>query len=145
MDDTISPKPSAPEPRLAANYRLVYDLLQESGQGRHLSMPEVHALTRSRQPAIGFTTVYRALVRLRDMGLVSEIHVPGAENAYYEVAAHPHAHFRCITCGTIQDVDYRLPQGVVDDIASSHGIEVGDVLLSLHGQCAVCRTPALSA
>jgi Fur family ferric uptake transcriptional regulator len=140
MDDTLS----ASEPRLAANYRLVYDLLRKNGQGRHLSMPEVHALTRAHQPAIGFTTVYRALVRLREMGLVSEIQVPGAENAYYEVAEQPHAHFRCRHCGAIQDVDYRLPEGVVDEIARTYGIEVGDVVLSLHGQCAACRTPVLS-
>ena len=138
MDDTLS----ASEPRLAANYRLVYDLLRKNGQGRHLSMPEVHALTRAHQPAIGFTTVYRALVRLREMGLVSEIQVPGAENAYYEVAEQPHAHFRCSGCGRVEDVPFALSGDVLASLASQLHAHVAGASVSLHGRCAACTAPA---
>ncbi len=125
--------------RLAKNYRLVYDVVAEQGMGTHLAMADVHKLVRRRKPTIGFTTVYRALARLREMNLVSEILLPGADSAYYEPAGEGHAHFRCDTCGKVEDVDYRLNKRTVTDLARKQGVEIKEVLLSLHGRCAACK------
>jgi Fe2+ or Zn2+ uptake regulation protein len=127
------------EPRLAKNYRLVNEILREQGPGTHLSVADVHALAQQRQPGIGFTTVYRALARLRELGLVSEILLAGADYAYYETAASPHAHFRCDVCGKVEDVDYLLSQRIVDDLARKQNADVTDVSLTLHGRCASCK------
>jgi Fe2+ or Zn2+ uptake regulation protein len=128
------------EPRLTKNYRLVYDIVREQGRGRHLAMSDLYALAKDRRPGIGFTTVYRALLRLRDLGLVSEIVVPGAESAYYEPAGEAHAHFRCRTCGKVEDMEYVVPSAVIDKLSQEHGIDVTDVSVSLHGRCSACRT-----
>lgn len=130
--------PIAP-PRLTKNYRLVYDIVREQGRGRHLAMADLYALAKDRRPGIGFTTVYRALLRLRDMALVSEIVVPGAESAYYEPAGDAHAHFRCSGCGAVNDVDYVVPASVIEQLSRENGIDVSDVMVSLHGRCATCR------
>lgn len=127
------------QPRLTKNYRLVYDIVSEQGRGRHLAMADLYALAKERRPGIGFTTVYRALLRLRDMALVSEIVVPGAESAYYEPAGDAHAHFRCGKCGTVNDVDYVVPAAVIEQLSRDNGIDVSDVMVSLHGRCATCR------
>ncbi|MEO9098143.1 MAG: transcriptional repressor [Candidatus Baltobacteraceae bacterium] len=128
----------AAEPRLARNYRLIYDIVRGAGLGRHLVMAEVYEYARREQPRIGFSTVYRALARLHELGLVSEIRLPGADSAYYEVAGKPHAHFRCERCGAVADVDYVPPQRLVRELGRRHGVEIDDVLLSLHGRCATC-------
>jgi Fe2+ or Zn2+ uptake regulation protein len=128
------------QPHLAKNYRFVYEIVREQGRGTHLAMSDVYALAKDRQPGIGFTTVYRALARLRDMGLVAEILLPGADSAYYEPSGAAHAHFRCDRCGSVQDVDYQIPKRVVGDLARTHGVEVSEVLVSLHGRCAACRS-----
>ncbi|HEY8314962.1 MAG TPA: Fur family transcriptional regulator [Candidatus Baltobacteraceae bacterium] len=128
-----------PDPRMAKNYRLVYDVVREQGHGTHLAMADVYALAKGRQPGIGFTTVYRALARLRDMGLVAEILLPGADSAYYEPAGEAHAHFRCDVCGSVADIDYQISKRVVNELAKTHGVEVSDVLVSLHGRCASCK------
>ncbi|MBV9270728.1 MAG: transcriptional repressor, partial [Candidatus Eremiobacteraeota bacterium] len=127
------------EPRLTKNYRLVYEIVREQGPGRHLAMADLYALAKNRRPGIGFTTVYRALIRLRDMGLVSEIVVPGADSAYYEPAGDAHAHFRCRTCGKVEDIEYVVPTAVIEKLSRAHGIDVSDVSVSLHGRCADCR------
>ncbi|MDQ2872024.1 MAG: transcriptional repressor [Candidatus Eremiobacteraeota bacterium] len=127
-----------PEPRLAKNYQLVYDIVKEQGRGTHLAMADVHALSSSRQPGIGFTTVYRALARLRELGLIAEILLPGADSAYYEPAGDAHAHFRCDACGNVQDINYQISERVIGDLAASHGLEVSEVLVSLHGRCINC-------
>jgi Fe2+ or Zn2+ uptake regulation protein len=125
--------------RLAKNYRLVYDVVRKQGHGRHLATADVFKLVKRRRVGIGFTTVYRALAKLRDLGLISEIHLPGADSAYYEPAGDPHAHFRCDLCGSVKDIAYVPSKRVVAQLAERNGVSVSDVILSLHGRCASCR------
>ena len=129
---------SAHEVRLSKNHRLVYEVVREQGVGRHLSMAELYEIASSRRPGIGFTTVYRALTRLRDQGLVAEIALPGADSAYYEPATEPHAHFRCIGCGRVEDVPFTLSSDVLATLASQLRAQVAGATVSLHGRCAVC-------
>ena len=56
---------------LAKNYRLVHEIVQEQGPGVHLTMADVHELASRRKNGLGFTTVYRALNKLRDLGLLT--------------------------------------------------------------------------
>ena len=130
--------PSLSETTLTKNYRLVYEIVRGQVRGTHLAPADVFALAKNKQKGIGFTTVYRALARLRELGLVSEISLPGAPSAYYEPAWPAHAHFRCDACGGIEDVDYSLSREVVDDLARKHRLSVHDVSLSLHGTCRQC-------
>lgn len=130
---------TAEGPRLPENYRLVNDVVREHAHGRHLTTADVYLLAKQRRPAIGFTTVYRALNRLSELGLVSEVRVPNADTTYYETPGDPHAHFHCDDCGRIDDLDYRLSNAVVGRIARAHGIEVSEVLVTLSGRCSACR------
>lgn len=127
--------------RLPKNYALVREVVHQQGAGKHLTTADVHTLARRRRPAIGFTTVYRALNRLAELGLVSAVRVPGADTTYYEAAAGHHAHFRCTACGEVADLDYRLPPSVIAKIARTHGIDVSEALVNLAGHCAACRHP----
>lgn len=127
-----------PEARLSKNHRLVYDIVRERGRGTHLGMADLFELARTRRPGIGFTTVYRAITRLRDLGIVDEILIPGADRAVYEPAGPKHAHFRCTRCGNVQDVDYTLPSNVTADLAAQLGGSVTAVDVNMHGVCAVC-------
>lgn len=127
------------EQRLAKNYRMIYEIVREQGPGTHLTVADVFGFAKARQPGIGETTVYRALTRLHELGLVSEILVPGADSAYYEPAGTAHAHFRCDVCGKVDDVDYVLAPRVVDELARKHGADVTEVSLTLHGRCATCK------
>lgn len=126
------------EARLSKNHRLVYEVVREQGHGRHLSMAELYELARTARPGIGFTTVYRALLRLRDQGLISEIALPGADSAYYELTAPPHAHFRCTICGQVTDVPFTLADSIVHELASELHARVATATISLEGYCASC-------
>ena len=140
LQESVKSNTSTPaEPRLAKNYRLIDQILREQGPGTHLSAAEVHALAKTRQPGIGFTTVYRALGRLHSLGLVCEILLPGAGSAFYETAASPHAHFRCESCGKVEDIDYVMSRKTVEQLARRHDAHVSEVSVTLHGTCATCR------
>lgn len=127
------------EPLLAKSHRLVYEIVRDQGRGTHLAMTAIHELALGRRPGIGFTTVYRALSRLREAGLVSEILLPGADSAYYEPAGEAHAHFRCSRCGRIEDVAYALSSEVTDQLATRHNVAVDSAQITLHGRCETCR------
>ncbi len=126
--------------RLPKNYRLVYDVVCEQAAGAHAAPGAIYAEARRRQPQIGQSTVYRALDRLRDLGLVLEVRVPGAASALYEPARSGHAHFLCERCGQVEDVEYTPPLDAFSNIAAIHGADITAVSLTLHGVCARCRS-----
>ena len=112
--------------------------MEKSGLGRHLSSSEIYAKALKRRPGIGFSTVYRGLERLRDLGLVSELQVPGTDAATYEPSGPRHAHFRCSECGEIEDVAYAVPPRTVKALAFQHGFKIESERVTFEGRCATC-------
>jgi len=127
---------------LPKNYQLLYDIVEASGLGRHLTPSEIYAKAVKRRPGIGFSTVYRGLQRLRDLGLVSELYVPGVESASYEPVGPHHAHFRCSKCGEIEDVEYAIPARTINALARDHGLQIERERVTFEGRCAACRRSA---
>ncbi len=125
--------------RLAKNYQLVYDIVQDSGLGCHLTMREVFERAVRRRPGIGLSTVYRGLVRLRDRGMIAEIVVPGSDSATYEPIGPAHAHFHCLGCGVIEDVAYVLPSRVMRSVTEKRGFEITAGNVTFEGRCPRCR------
>jgi Fur family transcriptional regulator, ferric uptake regulator len=123
---------------LPKNYELIYAIVEESGIGRHLTPSDIYAKARKRQPGFGFSTVYRGLERLRDLGLVSEIRVPGLDAATYEPSGPRHAHFRCSECGEIEDVAYAIPARTLKALATEHGFKIESERVTFEGRCAIC-------
>jgi len=128
--------------RLPKNYERIYELVCEQPPGRHRTASEVYASARERHPGIGVSTVYRGLTRLRDLGLVAEIVVPGAGSAVYEKAAPEHAHFRCSACADVQDVAYRLPGQVMRRLSLANENRISGASLTFHGLCRTCAAEA---
>jgi Fe2+ or Zn2+ uptake regulation protein len=127
------------EATLPKNYRLIYEIVEESGIGRHLTPAEIYAKALKRRPGIGFSTVYRGLVRLRDLGLISELYVPGLDAATYEPSGPRHAHFRCRGCGEIEDVAYAIPTRTLKALALEHGFKIESERVTFEGRCEACR------
>jgi Fur family transcriptional regulator, ferric uptake regulator len=130
--------PTFTQPLLPKNYRLIYDIVRESGVGRHLTPSQIYAKALKRRPGIGFSTVYRGLERLRDLGLVSELYVPGADGAAYEPSGPRHAHFRCSACGEIEDVSYAIPARTIKALGLQHGFKIERERVTFEGRCSEC-------
>jgi Fe2+ or Zn2+ uptake regulation protein len=125
-------------PRLPKNYRLVYDVMKSAGHGVHFTINEVFVQARKHQPRIGFSTVYRGIARLRDIGAIDEIDIPGNDSAVYELKGAPHAHFVCTLCGRVQDVDYQLPARTIAALSERAKAEVSAATVTLRGTCRTC-------
>jgi Fe2+ or Zn2+ uptake regulation protein len=133
---------SSMQPALPKNYRLIYQIVAESGVGRHLTPAEIYAKALKQRSGIGFSTVYRGLVRLRDLGLISEVCVPGLDAATYEPSGPRHAHFRCSECGDIEDVPYSIPARTINALAQQHGFKIESERVTFEGRCVACRALA---
>lgn len=123
--------------RLPKNYEMIYDIVLQDGVGTHLTTGEVYLRAKRRQPAIGYSTVYRGLLRLRDEGRVSEI-VAHGEAAAYEPVGPEHAHFFCTTCRKLSDLQLTLPKNFCRKVAKVEHAEVTGVSLTVQGKCASC-------
>lgn len=130
---------AALRPKLPKNYRLIYEVLCEQPEGHHASAGEIHVAAKQRRPGLGYSTIYRALDRLRDLGLVLEVRLPGSASALYEPARAGHAHFHCVACGRVEDVDYSLPAPDLLRLAERHGVEIDTVVTTFNGLCGLCR------
>jgi len=125
-------------PQLPANYRVVLDVVNEYGAGRHATAQDVYERARQLRPGIGFTTVHRGLARLHKLGYVLKLDISGEGSAMYEPATDTHAHFRCTVCGAVEDVDYTCDAATRERLAASHGIAIRSESITFTGLCRNC-------
>ena len=123
---------------LPPNYRTVLDVVEEAGPGSHLTAQAIWVRARALAPRIGFATVHRGLIRLHELGAVLKIDVPGEASAVYEPATSPHAHFRCVRCSAIYDLDYVVPPETIRRLAVRHGLAIEREAVTFAGRCANC-------
>jgi Fur family ferric uptake transcriptional regulator len=136
MSSDVSRDP-APE-RLPRNYWTILDAVRSVARGAHLTAHDVFARARVRQPKLGFATVHRGLARLSELGYVVKVDVPGSASAFYEPSSAAHSHFRCISCGSIRDVNFTVPSELLAALATQHGVEITGESTTFAGRCADC-------
>lgn len=129
-----------PAVRLPANYRIVLDIIRGQGTGEHATANDIFSEAKRRKPEIGYSTVYRALDRLRALGLVSELRIPGANSMLYEPVRTSHAHFVCDGCGQVDDIEHSPSPSDFEQLARGRNIDITGISVTLHGRCAPCRT-----
>jgi Fe2+ or Zn2+ uptake regulation protein len=129
-------------PKLPANYRVILDVVNEYGSGRHATAQDVFMRARERQPHIGFTTVHRALARLHKLGHVLKLDITGEGSAMYEPATEDHAHFRCTGCGAVEDVDYAIDVATRTQLEARHGVAIRHESITFSGLCRSCSLNA---
>jgi Fur family ferric uptake transcriptional regulator len=131
--------------RLPPNYRTVLAVVEEQGRGQHATTSDIFSEAKRRKPSIGYSTVYRALDRLRELGLVSEVRIPGAASVLYEPSGSSHVHFVCDGCGRVDDIAHDPSSADIAQLVKGRDFEVTGISLTLHGVCADCRAGPKSA
>lgn len=111
----------------------VYEEL--SGRHDHPSAEALYGSLRKAYPSLSLATVYKTLLTLHEMGLVSRVDSPTAQ-ARYDAITGTHHHAVCTACGAIEDVfDPRL-----DKLAApkTSGFTATGHSVHFHGLCAKC-------
>jgi Fur family transcriptional regulator, ferric uptake regulator len=117
---------------------LVVDTFLSAGQ--HMGLDDLLKKVRSKNPGIGFTTVYRTMKLLEEAGL-AQARDFGSGATLYEASlgrAH-HDHLVCERCGRIVEFLSEPIEKLQEEVARKHGFELRRHRHELFGLCADCR------
>jgi Fur family ferric uptake transcriptional regulator len=136
--------------RMTRPRRTIVDILGRTKL--HLSAEEIFSRVRKQCPSIGFTTVYRTLDVLEDMGVVVKHHF-GDGRGRYELADNPqkpehHHHLVCTRCRRIIDYDDFVEEEVgfvrklERQLSKKHVFTITGHVIQFHGVCRSCGDAA---
>ncbi|MCB9764645.1 MAG: transcriptional repressor [Alphaproteobacteria bacterium] len=83
-------------------------------------------------PITSRATVYNTIALLRELGVLSEVNLPGTE-ARFDPNTAPHHHLRCVRCGQLTDIP-------TDRVRLEHDLpgEVRSASVLFEGVCEGC-------
>ena len=117
------------------------DLIAEVffGEHGHLSIDELLARVRERNPKIGYATVYRTMKLLTECGLAA-LRQFGDGQRVYELAADTahHDHLICVECGKVLEFENEEIERLQDQIAESADFRLTHHKMELYGTCSDC-------
>jgi Fur family transcriptional regulator, ferric uptake regulator len=128
--------------RSTAQRRLVSDTFFRA-RG-HLSIDDMLALVRKRDPKVGYATVYRTLKLLVECGLANERQFEDTVTRF-EVAHHDshHDHLICLGCKRIVEFEDRQIERLQETVATRFGFELVSHKHELYGLCEKCSETRL--
>lgn len=104
----------------------------------HPDASEVYSNVKKRLPGISLSTVYRTLAYLRDKGEVIELRGPDGVG-HYDGDVADHAHFSCVSCGKLWDIESSGADTRALERAGRMGFEVHGSRLEVFGLCSGCQ------
>jgi Fur family transcriptional regulator, stress-responsive regulator len=112
--------------------------------GGHLSSEQLYAIVAPTLPGVSQQTVYSTLALLSDLGVARRVAVPGA-TARFEARLDEHHHTVCERCGTVEDLDARVPVTRALEASRSAGFAPRSASVTVLGLCAACRAGTMPA
>lgn len=133
--------PETGDLRMTRQRREVYQILQERHD--HPTAADLHAAVKERMPSISLATVYNCLETMTQCGLIKQVNM-GRDSSRYCANKTEHAHFFCLGCGTVSDVDLEDPARLHDAFALEAGSALERLEVTLRGYCPTCASKQLS-
>lgn len=121
--------------RVTHQRALIMDIIRQG----HMDADEVYRQARQKQPRLSLSTVYRTLQKLKELGLVEELHFN--ENHHHYEIKQPvgHHHLVCLGCGKILEFECPLSEKMKEDVTHQKGFEVTGTEVHMTGYCSDCR------
>lgn len=116
---------------------MIFKILENNNS--HPSAEEVYKRVKKIYPTVSFTTIYKTLETLRDLGEVKELTID-EDRKHYDPNTKTHHHMICSTCKKILDISedfssyIKLPDSLKNDYTIS-GFQI-----SFYGTCKECNS-----
>jgi Fur family peroxide stress response transcriptional regulator len=120
--------------RLTQQRRAIIDFI--AGREDHPSARQIFEALQT-MTNISFATIYNTLETLVEIDLIKEIDFEHDENRY-DTNLTPHLNLVCIKCGSIQDVEFKLPV-TPQQIKAKTKFTTTNYRLEYMGICAQCN------
>ncbi len=103
----------------------------------HPSVDDIYKALIDEIPTLSKTTVYNTLNLFIEKGLAQSFSLSGDPELRYElIENNPHAHFRCIKCGEIYDIELDCDIFKKREI---DGFKISKALVFFEGVCKKCQ------
>lgn len=106
--------------------------------GTHVSIEQLLERVRKREPATGYSTVYRTLRLLVESGDATERDFGGAHALFEPADSHHHDHVVCVECGAVREFEERAIEELQEKVARRLGFRITSHRLELYGLCSSC-------
>jgi Fur family ferric uptake transcriptional regulator len=127
--------------KLTPQRRAIVDIMIEN-EGKHLTAEEIYDLVKVECPEIGLATVYRTILLLEEIGILSKIDLGDNCSRYelvHEEESHHHHHLICTECGEIIEVEGDLLDVLEDSIENKYKFKITNHSLKFFGLCDNCQ------
>jgi len=123
--------------RITAQRGLLLQIIRESHG--HLDAGEIYLRARAKDPRISLSTVYRNLNLLKDLGVITELHLD-EEHHHYELREEAdHYHLICSNCDRVVEFDSSSMGALIEETGAENGFLIEHVHIDLVGLCQDCR------
>jgi Fur family ferric uptake transcriptional regulator len=123
--------------RLTPQREMILDVI--CAEDGHKTAEEIYQRVLARSPAVNLATVYRTLVLLRELGLVTAANLGGP--AEFELAHdRSHHHLVCQDCGASLSFDDHLLASLQMALERLYGFEADIEHLVIFGRCSECAS-----
>ncbi|MFZ5918050.1 MAG: Fur family transcriptional regulator [Chloroflexota bacterium] len=104
----------------------------------HVGADDLYHLARQRDPRLSLSTVYRTLGKLKEVGLVDELHLDDEHRHYELMGKGDHHHLICERCGRVTEIKCFLVDEILAHIEAEHDFTVTGTRLEFLGYCRDC-------
>ncbi len=123
--------------RVTSQRALILKVIQE-GKG-HIDAEEIYRRALGRRRRLSLSTVYRTLLRLKELGLIEELHFDEAHHHYEMKPSTEHHHLVCLGCGRVIEFQYPLSRYLQRNVNEAREFQIVDTELRVTGYCSRCQ------
>lgn len=105
---------------------------------KHIKIEELLKEVRKVEPGIGYVTVYRTLLLLKECGLAHQRHF-GEGQSLFEKAGSHHDHMICIKCGSIAEFEDDEIEALQEKVARERNFKIVSHRHEIYGCCSRCQ------
>jgi len=115
---------------------LILDVIRNSPG--HVDADDVYRRVAKKNPRISLSTVYRALQKFKEIGIIEQLHF-SEEHHHYEMKPKvEHYHLVCLDCGAVIEFPYPLVEIVSEKVPAASGFKITGSDVTLTGYCRKC-------
>jgi Fur family ferric uptake transcriptional regulator len=127
--------------RLTSQRQKILDLFETTFQGHHLSAEEIQRHLSKQGESISFSTIYRALHVMVNLGLLRELELSEGRK-FYELSTpfvEQHHHLVCVQCGTVHEFEDDIITQSSAREAELQGFSLLNCQFTVYGICSECK------
>ena len=107
--------------------------------GSHPTVAEIHEYVKKKDPTVSLATVYNTLELFIQIGLAREICFRD-QPTRYDPSVDSHINLLCISCGSIEDIEFDEFDRIRPEIEESKGFNILGQKFEVYGHCSKCRS-----